>query len=154
MILYYKIASMYFGAGNYDQCIFYLNKIIEVRELNMREDLLCFSRILSLIAHYEAGYDQNLEEQIRSTYKFLLKMNELHAVQRKLIIFLKGLTDIYPHELKAAFERLQGELKTFENHPYEKRAFMYLDLISWLESKTKGVSVEKIIKEKARAKIK
>ena len=31
---------------------------------------------------------------------------------------------------------------------------MYLDLISWLESKTKGVSVEKIIKEKARAKIK
>ncbi len=154
MILYYKIASMYFGAGNYDQCIFYLNKIIEVRELNMREDLLCFSRILSLIAHYEAGYDQNLEEQIRSTYKFLLKMNELHAVQRKLIIFLKGLTDIYPHELKSAFERLHGELKTFENHPYEKRAFMYLDLISWLESKTKGVSVEKIIKEKARAKIK
>lgn len=154
MILYYKIASMYFGAGNYDQCIFYLNKVIEVKELNMREDLLCFSRILSLIAHYEAGYDQNLEEQIRSTYKFLLKMNELHAVQRKLITFLKGLTDIYPHELKSAFEKLHGELKTFENHPYEKRAFMYLDLISWLESKTKGVSVEKIIREKALAKIK
>ena len=26
----------------------------------MREDLLCFSRILNLVAHYEAGLDYNL----------------------------------------------------------------------------------------------
>jgi hypothetical protein len=154
MIFYYKIASMYFGAEKFDECIFYLNKIIQNKDLTMREDLLCFSRMLSLIAHYEAGYDQNLEEEIKSTFKFLLKMNELYGVQRKVITFLRSLSDIYPHELKSAFVKLHKELKTFENHPYEKRAFMYLDLISWLESKIQGKLVEEVIKQKAVLRMK
>ena len=154
MIFYYKIASMYFGAEKFDECIFYLNKIIQNKDLTMREDLLCFSRMLSLIAHYEAGYDQNLEEEIKSTYKFLLKMNELYGVQRKVISFLRSLSDIYPHELKSAFVKLHEDLKIFENHPYEKRAFMYLDLISWLESKIQGKPVEEIIRQKALLRMK
>ncbi|MFD1314458.1 hypothetical protein [Namhaeicola litoreus] len=154
MIFYYKIASMYFGAEKFDECIFYLNKIIRNKDLTMREDLLCFSRMLSLIAHYEAGYDQNLEEEIKSTFKFLLKMNELYGVQRKVISFLRSLSDIYPHELKSSFVKLYEELKAFENHPYEKRAFMYLDLISWLESKIQGKPVEEVIRQKALLKMK
>ncbi len=149
MVFYYKIASMYFGNANYEKCIFYLEKIIKNKELKMREDLLCFSRILNLVAHYEAGLDQNLEALIRSTYKFLIKMNELHIVQRKIITFLRGLSNIYPHDLKNAFIKLHDELKTYENHPYEKRAFMFLDIISWLESNIENVSVESIIKRKA-----
>lgn len=149
MVFYYKIASMYFGNANYEKCIYYLEKIIKNKELKMREDLLCFSRILNLVAHYEAGLDQNLEALIRSTYKFLIKMNELHIVQRKIITFLRGLSNIYPHDLKNAFIKLHDELKTYENHPYEKRSFMFLDIISWLESNIENVSVESIIKRKA-----
>ncbi len=149
MVFYYKIASLYFGDAQYDQCIFYLEKIIKNKDLKMREDLLCFSRILNLVAHYEAGLDQNLDALIRSTYKFLIKMNELHVVQKKFITFLRSLSNIYPHELRNAFVNLHKELKVFENHPYEKRAFMYLDMISWLESKIENVSVESIIKKKA-----
>lgn len=149
MVFYYKIASMYFGNANYEKCIFYLEKIIKNKELKMREDLLCFSRILNLVAHYEAGLDQNLDSLIRSTYKFLIKMNELHIVQRKIITFLRGLSNIYPHDLKNAFIKLHDELKMYENHPYEKRSFMFLDIISWLESNIEGVSVESIVKRKA-----
>ena len=53
----------------------------------MREDLLCFSRILNLVAHYEAGMDQNLEALIKSTYKFLIKMDELHLRTRNSLLF-------------------------------------------------------------------
>ncbi len=154
MVFYYKIASMYFGAARYEDCIFYLTKIIDNKELKMREDLLCFSRILNLVAHYEAGLDQNLETLIKSTYKFLIKMNELHSVQKKMISFLKNLSNIYPHDLKNAFISLHSELKQFENHPYEKRSFMYLDIISWLESNIEKVPVETIIKRKALSKYK
>jgi hypothetical protein len=154
MVFYYKIASMYFGAANYDACIFYLTKIIENKELKMREDLLCFSRILNLVAHYEAGIDQNLETLIKSTYKFLIKMNELHSVQKKMISFLRNLSNIYPHDLKNAFISLHADLKQFENHPYEKRSFMYLDIISWLESNIEKVPVETIIKRKALTRYK
>ncbi|MCF6180649.1 hypothetical protein [Lutibacter sp.] len=150
MVFYYKIASMYFGAGDYKLCIYYLNKIINNKELKMREDLLCFSRILNLVAHYDAGIDFNIETLIVSTYKFLLKMDNLQQVQRKMISFLKKLSQIYPQELKKAFIELHEELKKLENHPYEKRAFLYLDIISWLESKIKNKSVEQIIQQKVK----
>jgi len=122
--------------------------------LKMREDLLCFSRILNLVAHYEAGIDQNIDALIKSTYKFLIKMNELHLVQQKIISFLRNLSKIYPHELKQAFRDLHAELKEFENHPFEKRSFMYLDIISWLESKIDNVPVESIIQKKSRLEYK
>lgn len=41
-------------------------------------------------------------------------------------------------------------LKVYENHPYEKRAFLYLDIISWLESKIENRPVAEIIQEKAK----
>ncbi len=151
MLLYYKIACLYFGIGDNKTCIQYLKKIINNRNLKMREDLMCFARVLSLVAHYEAGMDYHLEIQLKSTYKFLLKMNDLHAVQKEMIKFLRNLGGIYPHELKGEFQKLHTELKKYEDHPYEKRAFLYLDIISWLESHLENRPVAEIIREKAMA---
>ena len=116
----------------------------------MREDLLCFTRVLSLVAHYEAGFDYHLEAHLRETYKFLIKMDDLHEVQKAMIRFVRSLGDIYPHELKSAFAKLHKELKKYENDPYERRAFLYLDVLSWLESKIENRPVADIIREKAK----
>ena len=111
MLLYYKIACLYFGVGDNKICIQYLKKIINNRNLKMREDLMCFARVLSLVAHYEAGMDYHLEIQLKSTYKFLLKMNDLHAVQKEMIKFLRNLGGIYPHELKGEFQKTAHRTK-------------------------------------------
>jgi hypothetical protein len=151
MIFYYKIACLYFGIGDNKNCISYLKKIINNKNLKMREDLLCFARVLSLVAHYEAGMDYHLEVQLKSTYKFLLKMNDLHAVQKEMIKFLRNLGAIYPNELRAEFQKLYDRLKVYEDHPYEKRAFLYLDILSWLESHLENKPVAQVIREKALA---
>lgn len=150
MVFYYKIACLYFGVGDNRTCIQYLKRIIENKNLTMREDLMCFSRVLSLVAHYEAGLDYHLEVQLRSTYKFLIKMNDLQAVQKEMIRFLRKLGDIYPHELKDELKKLHSRLLKYEDHPYEKRAFLYLDIISWLESKIENRPISDIIKEKSK----
>ncbi|MBP2833969.1 hypothetical protein J8281_17365 [Aquimarina sp. U1-2] len=150
MVLYYKIGCLYFGMGNHKKCIEYLNKIINNRSLKMREDLMCFSRVLSLVAHYEAGMDYRLENQLKKTYRFLIKMNDLHEVQKEMIKFLKNLGDIYPHQIKDEFKKLHKTLKQYENHPYEKRSFLYLDILSWLESNIYNRPVAAIIKEKSQ----
>ncbi|MBD0776494.1 hypothetical protein HPE56_01710 [Maribacter sp. ANRC-HE7] len=149
MLLYYKIASLYFGVGDNKNCILYLKKIIDNKNLKMREDLMCFARVLSLVAHYEAGMDYHMELQLKSTYKFLMKMNDLHAVQKEMIKFLRNLGGIYPSDLRNEFQKLYNELKKYENHPYEKRAFLYLDILSWLESHLENKPVAQIIREKA-----
>lgn len=115
----------------------------------MREDLLCFTRVLSLVAHYEAGFDYHLESQIRETFKFLIKMNDLHEVQKAMIRFMKSLSDLYPHDLKQAFKKLHGELQKFADDPYERRSFLYLDILSWLESKIENRPIGEIIRQKA-----
>ena len=148
MTFYYKFASMYFGSGDNDTCIFYLDKIISNKSLSMRQDLLCFSRILNLFAHYEAGYDYHIDTLLKSTYKFLLKMNDLHEVQKEMIKFIKSLQNIYPQDIKKAFIKLHSKLKTFEDDPYESRAFLYLDIISWLESNIQNKPIGEIIKNK------
>ena len=114
----------------------------------MREDLLCFSRVLNLVAHYEAGQDYHIQSLLKSTYKFLLKMNDLHEVQKEMIKFIKGLQDIYPQDIKEAFRKLHKKLKVHEDHPYEGRAFLYLDIISWLESKIDNKPVGQVVREK------
>lgn len=148
MVFYYKFASLHFGAGNNKECIRYLDKIISNKSLSMREDLLCFSRVLNLVAHYEAGLDYHLETLLRSTYKFLIKMNDLHEVQKEMIKFIRGLQDIYPQDIKKEFKKLLEVLKPYEDHPFERRAFLYLDVISWLESKISNRPVGQIVKDK------
>ena len=149
MLLYYKIGCLYFSIGDNKTCIQYLKRIITNKNLKMREDLMCFARVLSLVAHYEAGMDYHLEIQLKSTYKFLLKMDDLHEVQKEMIKFLRNLGNIYPSELRNEFQKLHTELKKYEDHPYEKRAFLYLDVISWLESHLENKPVAQIIREKA-----
>ncbi|CAL2102887.1 conserved protein of unknown function [Tenacibaculum sp. 190130A14a] len=146
---YYKIACLYFGMGKNKECITYLAKIINAKKLYVGEDLQCFARILNLIAHYESGLDYHLERQFKDTYKFLLKMENLQEVQKVFIESIRSLGDLYPHEFKKEFRKIYERLKTFENHPYEKRAFLYLDILSWLESKIENKSVAQIIKEKS-----
>ena len=67
-----------------------------------------------------------------------------------VIKFLKNLGTIYPHQIKSEFKKLHARLIQFEDHPYEKRAFLYLDIISWLESKIENKPVAMIIQEKAK----
>ena len=148
MVFYYKIASVYFCVGDYKKCITFLDKIISDKSLSMREDLMCFSRILNLVAHYEAALDFNLEGLIKSTYKFLIKMQDLYEVQKEMMRFLRKLPDMFPDQLKMELVSLHSKLKTFEFHPYERRAFLYLDILSWLESKINDIPVDQVLRQK------
>ncbi len=152
MVFYYKIACLYFGLQEHDLCIEYLDKIISNKSLKMREDLMCFARVLSLVAHYEARLDLHLETQLRETYKFLIKMDDLYGVQKEMIKFLRNLQNVNPLQIKSEFKKLYDRLKKYEDHPYEKRAFLYLDILSWLQSNIEDRPIGEIIREKLRVK--
>jgi len=149
VMLYYKIACLYFGMGKNELCIAYLQKIIKSKNLGSAEDLQCFARVLNLIAHYECGLDYDLERQFLDTYKFLLKMQNLQEVQKVFLTSIRDLSDVYPHEIKNEFKKIHAKLKKYEDHPYEKRAFLYLDILSWLESKIQNKTIAQVIKEKS-----
>lgn len=148
MILSYKIACLYFGAGSYNQCIRWLNRIIQIPNADMREDLHCFARILNLICHYEIGNFDVIGYFIISTYRFLLKKDDLHLFQKFILNFLKAVSGEEGKVPAKSFRKLKEQLLPLTSSPFEKRAFIYFDIISWLESKIEQRPVQVIIQEK------
>jgi phospholipid N-methyltransferase len=149
LVFYYKIASLYFGSADYDNTIKYLSKIINWK-VDLRNDLQCYARLLHLIAHYELGNYNLLEYLIKSVYRFMAKMDNLGVVEEEIFSFLHKAFHLSPKELKKEFEILLQKLKAIENDKLALRAFAYLDIISWLESKIGGVPVQEVIQKKYR----
>jgi len=147
LVFYYKIASLYFGSGNNEKAIDYLNRIINQKG-DLRTDLQCYARLLHLIAHYELGNFDLLEYLIKSVYRYMAKMENLSKVEEEIFVFLRRSFQVGAHALKPEFEKLLDRLKKYEGNPLETRAFLYFDVISWLESKISGVNVQDVIREK------
>ncbi|MBP3383238.1 MAG: hypothetical protein J6K78_04955 [Tidjanibacter sp.] len=151
MPLYYKVATLYFGDGNYHKCIEYLSYIISVKDHNIRRDLQCYARMLNLMALYDAGLDFNIDYQIRSVYSFIVKMRDMTEMKAVLLSFFKSFGNINAIDLKKELKILYERLKPYETHPYERRTFYYIDILSWLESKISDKSMGQIVREKFEA---
>jgi hypothetical protein len=154
IILFYKIACLYFGDSQYHKALEWLNRVQQDEKTDLREDIHSFARILSLIAHYELGNMEVIDYYIRSTYRFLLKKGELHLFQKYIMRFLRKLAgEFREEELIPEFKKLLNNLEPLQDIRYEKRSFIYFDIIAWLESKIMGKSVQERIQERARQKM-
>ncbi len=149
LIMFYKVACLFFGNGDYSDALIWLNRIINYDDRDIREDIQSFTRILNLITHYELGNRDVIEYYLRSTYRFLHKKEDMHKFQYFILDFIKNLTrDITEKELILRFERLRDNLLPLTTSQYEKRAFVYFDIIAWLESKIQRKTVEQVIKDR------
>lgn len=147
LVFYYKIACLYFGAGNNEMAVEYLNRIIHLK-VDLRTDLQCYARLLHLIAHFELGNTDILPYLAKNVYRFMAKMENLSHVEEAMFKFLRTNFHTPVPRLKPKFEKLLNQIKPFEKKTAEARAFAYLDVISWLESRIEGVPVEKVIRRK------
>ncbi|RME99224.1 MAG: hypothetical protein D6772_08035 [Bacteroidetes bacterium] len=148
LVFYYRIACLYFGSGDNEKAIDFLNLIINQKNPDYREDIQSFARILNLIAHFEMGNRQLVEYQVKSVYRFLSKIEDLQEVQKEIFLFLRKTLRMHTHELREEFIQLKHKLEKIEAQPYSRRPFLYLDIISWLESKIEGIHVQEVIRRK------
>jgi len=149
LVFYYKIASLYFGSGDYETCIDYLQKIINWK-VDLRNDLQCYARLLHLMAHYELGNYELIEYLARSVYRFMSKMETLTVIEEEMFRFIRNRLPLSASAMRLEFEKLLNRIKKYERNRFETRAFAYLDIISWLESKVQGKPMDVIIQEKFR----
>ncbi len=151
MVFYYKFASLYFANADYELCIDYLNKIINYKA-NLRNDIQCYARFLLLIAQYELENDYIIPYLIRSVYRFLNKMQNLNLVEQEILSFLHQFFHIDQNKILDSFNKLLIKLKEIEKKKIDNRAFMYLDIIAWLESKLTKTTIPTIIQERMKSK--
>ncbi len=147
LVFNYKISTLYFGHGDYATCIDYLQRIIHEHG-NLRIDLQCYARLLHLMAHYELGNDSIIESLARSVYRFMAKMKNLSVVEEEIFRFIRNSFKVSSKQLKPAMEDFLYRIKDLEKNRFETRAFSYLDIISWVESKVYEKPMSTIVHEK------
>ncbi len=152
IIFYYKVACVYFGNDDYDNTLHYLNKINNQTISDLRLDIQCFARILTLITHFELGNEYLLPYQLKSVFRFLSKMENLQTVQREMLRFIRQLPKMKPHHMTREFKKLRANLVKLEHDPYEMRPFLYLDVISWLDAKIEKRTISEVIRGKIAAR--
>ncbi|WP_332733397.1 hypothetical protein [Flavihumibacter sp.] len=148
VVFYYKFATLYFGSGDYNTCIDYLQKIINDTSANLRIDLQSYARLMHMMAHYELGNDDIMESQIKSVYRFMAKMKNLTVVEEEMFRFIRHSFGLSPRKLKPELEKFLQKIKHLEKNRFETRAFAYLDIISWVESKVFEKPMNRVINEK------
>jgi hypothetical protein len=146
LVFNYKFASLCFGNGEYEKAIDYLLKIIN-GPVDLRMDLQSYARLMHLICHYELGNFDILDSLVKAVHRFMLRMKNLTVVEEAVFRFLKK---SYPsaQQIRPALRDLLEQIKELEKNRFETRAFAYLDIISWLESKVQHTSMSAILREK------
>lgn len=147
LVFNYKIATLYFGSGDYASSIDYLQRIIN-DHVDLRIDLQCYARLLHLMAHYELGNFGLMESLTKSVYRFMAKMENLTVVEEEMFKFLRASFHVSRHKLKQELEQFLHKIKHLEKNRFETRAFAYLDIISWVESKVYQKPMSEIIRNK------
>lgn len=152
MIFRYKMSTIYFTMGNHRKCVQLLNKIIHTNQSSLHEDVQSFARILNLIAHYELGNTELVFAQVKSVFRFMLKLDEMQDIQKEIISFLRKIINVPIGMVPEYFEEFYAKMLNIKSNKYENRAFLYLDILSWLESKIENRLVEDVIRSKRIAK--
>jgi hypothetical protein len=147
LVFNYKIATLYFGSGDYNTSIDWLHLIIN-DHVDLRYDLQCYARLVHLLAHYELGNYELMESLTKSVYRFMSKMKNLTVVEEEMFKFLRKSFQISRREIKPELEKLLSKIKHLEYNHIETRSFAYLDIISWLESKLQDKTMSEIIHAK------
>jgi len=151
LVFNYKIATLYFGSGNYDIAIDYLQKIIN-DNVDLRFDLQCYARLMHLLAHYELGNLEIIDSLVKSVYRFMAKMENLTTVEEEMFKFLRHSFAMPRSKVRAELEGFLKKIKKLEKNRFQTRSFAYLDIISWVESKVYQKPLSLVIAEKHQAR--
>ena len=147
---YYHLAYSFFGAGDHKSALPWINKILNDKT-DLRGDILGFARILNIFIHFELGNYPLLEHLFKSAHRFISTKGKMYQMEIHVLSFLKGLSRNYSEAVsRPAMTKFKSDLILLADKYFEKPAFEYFDMISWLESKLECRSFSEVVQSKSR----
>lgn len=135
MVFYFKFAWMHLMAKDPGKAIDYLNEIQKMEMGALRQDIQVYTRIMFMMAHYDMGNIDIMEYLANNTKIIASKLHDGNALQHKAISFFSKLVRTPIGDRRQEFRKFLEEVQNLKYDPYEKRAFIYLDLEEWIQSK-------------------
>lgn len=151
--LYYFLGISSFVLDQYEKSIYWIGKIINIGKTNFSQDYQCYSRIVYLICYYELGYYDSLEYALKSAYHFLSKREKVYKYENIILQYLRRSFRISSQkQLAEMFEEMKRDLEKIADDPFEQNAFDAFNILYWLDSKIKNISVAEVMKKQLKVK--
>jgi len=148
VVFSYYIANIYFGCGEYNKALFWINKVLNDNEQNLRQDIYSFSRLFNLVIHYELGNLDLLEYIIKSTFRYLNKKEKDYNIENIILKHMRKLSRAVVETDKIEeFELMKSELTEAFKDDKERVVLDYFDFDSWVDAKLKGIPFTEAIKQ-------
>ncbi|TXI82327.1 MAG: hypothetical protein E6Q44_02300 [Flavobacteriales bacterium] len=146
----FTLACVYFGGGEMNKALFWLNKVLNDNEPTLRQDIFTYARLFNLVVHYELGNYDLLEYIVRSTQRFLNKRNRAEGMENVLMEHIKKLgrtTD--PNQRRELFKTMLSRFEAVLDDPNESLVLKYFDVVSWATAHQQGVPYSEVVRRRA-----
>jgi hypothetical protein len=153
IVFCFTCSIIYFGMADYSKAISWINKVINDKEKDSRNDIYSFAMFYRLIIHIEMGKTDLLEYSVKSVHRFLKQKQRLYKFETLMLKFISDqlLNKNQGENQEPAYSKLRNGMNTIFKDPLEATILDYFRFDLWVESKIKRKSFKEIAREKIGA---
>jgi tetratricopeptide (TPR) repeat protein len=146
---YLKFSVIYFGIGDFNKSLLWINKILNDNEKLLRQDLYAYARLINLVVHYELSNFDLIEYLIKSTQRFLNKKNRDFELEKVIIQYIRKLSKVSSAEKQEEIYRaFRSKIEELFEDPNNRILLKYFDFLSWVDSKIDSISLSEAVQRR------
>lgn len=150
----YQVAYAYFGAGDHDKAMRWLNDLLNNAGTgDGLSDTVCFGRMLQLITLLGSGRTSLLSYTLRNTERFLRTRERQYRFEPLLLTFIRNLSKAHSEDARRSLMiTFREELGTVLADPLEQPVLDHFDCpIAWIDSTLTGKGYDALVRDRALA---
>ena len=148
----YQVAYAYFGAGDHDKAMRWLNDLLNNAGTGDSSDTVCFGRMLQLITLLGSGRTSLLSYTLRNTERFLRTRERQYRFEPLLLTFIRNLSKARSEDARRSLMiTFREELGTVLADPLEQPVLDHFDPIAWIDSTLTGKGYDALVRDRALA---
>ena len=145
--IYHTISLAYFGVGEYNKALHWINKIINTNYQELRQDTIRISKLINLIIHFELGNEDLLSYIYKSSVRFFNNQEKQYKFETVFLNYFKKIAlSKRDSKQKETYFKFKEELQRVFKDKFEKNALEFFNFYAWLDSKIHNISFAEAVK--------
>ncbi|MBP6310628.1 MAG: hypothetical protein WAR83_01230 [Flavobacteriales bacterium] len=148
---FYQLAYAYFGVGEPDKALKWSNRLLNDVHIDDSAEIVCFGRVLNLMAYIELDQPEQIPYALRSTERYFATRQRAYKFEPYFLELMHAIVKAKNGtDLRVAYQHYHDMLIPLEHDPMEHAVFDHLDPIAWAQSKLTGLPFAKLVKQRAQ----
>ncbi|HLP19270.1 MAG TPA: hypothetical protein VK174_03180 [Chitinophagales bacterium] len=149
VMLRYNALMVYFIAEKFGEALDIVNRLMDIKDLDLRTDIQAAVRIINLIVHYELGNQVLLDNAIKNTRRYLQSREKYFELEKIFFRHFSKLTlSADKIQRDEVYRAMNEELMQMVNeNPLEKNFLQTFNFTCWLQARLQNISLQQYFKQ-------